>query len=165
MWEDRDKWKRKWKRQGVSINEITYANGEEGTLNVYMCVQLRERAKKLVIRYLLTKWMNSNSFSERHTRIVNFEDTRYYCHLCSKFFVENVEHCSTITLFKNGKRVEVCPVFQRIYVENWPSLSFFNMGNMIHLHYGADIAYSHVFSSCFSKNFLVFSLLVSCKQT
>ena len=81
MWENYDKWG-KWKGQQVSIDEIAYANGEEGTLNVYMCAQSRERAKKLVIRYLLTKWMYSNSFSEKHTRIVNFEDTQYYWHLC-----------------------------------------------------------------------------------
>ena len=81
MWENYDKWG-KWKGQQVSIDEIAYANGEEGTLNVYMCAQSRERAKKLVIRYLLTKWMYSNSFSEKHTRIVNFEDTQHYWHLC-----------------------------------------------------------------------------------
>ena len=44
MWGNYDKWG-KWKRRGVSIDEIAYANGEEGTLNAYMCVQGRERAK------------------------------------------------------------------------------------------------------------------------
>ena len=39
-------WKtRKVKATEVSIDEIAYANGEEGTLNAYMCVQGRERAK------------------------------------------------------------------------------------------------------------------------
>ena len=44
MWENYDKWG-KWKGKQVSIDEIAYANGEEGTLNVYMCAQSRERAK------------------------------------------------------------------------------------------------------------------------
>ena len=44
MWENYDKWG-KWKRQVVSIDEIAYENGEEGTLNVCMRVQLRERVK------------------------------------------------------------------------------------------------------------------------
>ena len=44
MWEDYDEWE-KWKRQGVSIDEIAYANVEEGTLNVYMCAQSRGRSK------------------------------------------------------------------------------------------------------------------------
>ena len=63
--------------RGVSIDDITYTRSEEGTLNAYMCKQGRERAKKLAAMGLLTKWMNSISSSERHTRIVNIEDIQY----------------------------------------------------------------------------------------
>ena len=72
---------RKVKTTGVSIDEIAQANVEEGSLNAYMCIQGRERAKKLVTRCLVTKWMNSSSFSERYTRIVDFEDTQHCWHL------------------------------------------------------------------------------------
>ena len=67
---------------GVSIDEITYTRSEEGALNAYMCIQGRERAKKLAAICLLTKWMNSISSSERHTRIANIEDIQNCLHLC-----------------------------------------------------------------------------------
>ena len=69
--------------RGVSIDDITYTRSEDGTLNAYMCIQGRERAKKLATMCLLTKWMNSISSSERHTRIANIEDIQNCLHLCS----------------------------------------------------------------------------------
>ena len=118
-----------------------------------MCVQGRERAKKLVIGCFLTKWMNSITVSLKdilESLILKIHNI--FGIYASKFFVVNKEHCSPITMFMKGKNAKVSPVFQRIYVETWPSLSLFNMSNMIRLHYGAYNAYSHVFSSCFSKN-------------
>ena len=132
--------------------------------NVYMCVQGRERAKKLVIMCLITKWMNSNSFSERHTRTESLilKIRNIVGIYASKFFSRTLFTNDNVYERQNAK---VCPVFQRIYFENWPSLSLFNIGNMIRLHYGTHIAYSHIFSSCFQRIFIVFFLSISCKQT
>ena len=77
----------------------------------------------------------------------------------ASFFAENIEHCSPITLFRNGKTLRFVLCFSGFMLKIGLHYLFFNMGNMIRLHYGAYIAYSHVFSSCFSKNFSsIFSL-------
>ena len=145
---------RKVKTTWVSIDEIAYAIGEEGTPNAYMCVQGRERAKN---------WSQCVFFQNGWTPTVSLKHIPELLILkihnivgiyASKFFVVNIEHFSPITIFMNGKTLRLSCV--SVYVENWLSLSYFNMGNLIHLYYGAYIAYSHIFSSCFSKNFYSF---------
>ena len=69
----------------------------------------------------------------------------------SKFFPSNYR--TLITNYNvHERKTLVCPVFQRIYYEDWSLLSFFKMTNMIRLHHGTFIAYSHIFS-CYSKIF------------
>ena len=149
LWETR-----KMKTTGASIHEIPYENGEEGTLNAYMCVQGRKRAKNWSqCVFLQNGWTPTVSLKNiPDSLILKIHNIVGIC--ASKFFVVNIEHFSPITIFMNGKTLRLSCV--SVYVENWLSLSYFNMGNLIHLYYGAYIAYSHIFSSCFSKNFYSF---------
>ena len=92
---------RKVKTRWVSIDEIAYAIGEEGTPNAYMCVQGREKAKI---------WSQCVFFQNGWTPTVSLKHIPELLILkihnivgiyASKFFVVNIEHFSTI--FMKGK--------------------------------------------------------------
>ena len=94
---------RKVKTRWVSIDEIAYAIGEEGTPNAYMCVQGREKAKI---------WSQCVFFQNGWTPTVSLKHIPELLILkihnivgiyASKFFVVNIEHFSPITIFMKGK--------------------------------------------------------------
>ena len=76
-----------------------------------------------------------------------------------KFFPVNIEHCSPITMFMNGKTLRFVLCFSGFILKIDLYYPFFKMGNMIRLHYGTFIAYFHIFSF-FSKIFYsIFSFI------
>ena len=165
MWGNYDKWG-KWKRRGVSIDEIAYANGEEGTLNAYMCVQGRERAKKLVIGCFLTKWMNSITVSLKdilESLILKIHNI--FGIYASKFFVVNIEHCSPIAMFMKGKALRFLLCFSGFMLKLglhylfliWTIWFVCIMVHTMHIPMFSLLAFQRIF--------IVFCLLVSCKQT
>ena len=102
VWGNYDK-RGKWKRQRESIDEIAYANGEEGTLNAYMCVQGRERAKNWSqCVFLQNGWTPTVSLKDIPESLI-LKIHNIVGIYASKFFVVNIEHFSPITIFMKGK--------------------------------------------------------------
>ena len=165
MWGNYDK-RGKWKRRVVSIDEIVYANGEEGTLNAYMWVQGREKAKKLVIGCFPTKWMNSITVSLKgipESLILKIHNiVGIYA---SKFFVVNIENCSPITMFMKGKALRFLLCFRGFMWKLglhylfliWAIWFVCIMVHTMHIPMFSLLAFQRIF--------IVFCLLVNCKQT
>ena len=93
VWGNYDK-RGKWKRQRESIDEIAYANGEEGTLNAYMCVQGTERAKNwsqcVCLQNGWTPTVSLKDIPESlilkiHNIVDIVEDTQYCWHACQQY--------------------------------------------------------------------------------
>ena len=106
---------RKVKTTGVSIDEIAYANGEEGTLNAYMCVQGRERAKNWSqCVFLQNGWNPTVSLKDIPESLI-LKIHNIVGIYASKFFVVNIEHFSPITIFMNGKTLRLSCVSVDLY--------------------------------------------------
>ena len=111
MWRNYDK-QGKWKRRGYQSMK---SGTQMGTVNAYMCVQGRERAKNWSqCVFLRNGWTPTVSLKDIPESLI-LKIHNIVGIYASKFFVVNIEHFSPITIFMNGKMLSLSCVSVDLY--------------------------------------------------